>query len=335
MSAREAPFGIGVVGLGLMGRTHLKAWQAAGNDGLPCRVVAVADRNAGRLTGADPGGGNLRIWRKRRLFDPRRVRATTDPHELLADPAVQIVSICTHTDSHVELASAALRAGKHVLVEKPVDMHAGAVRALDRLAQRVGRRCMPAMCMRFWPGWDWLHARIVDGSFGRVKSATFQRLGSTPTWGRKFYGDFARSGGALLDLHIHDVDFVCWCFGMPRGVRATGSLEHVTACYRFADGPDHVIAEGAWDLAPAAGFGMRYLVNFERATADFDQARKHALVLHQARRSRPVKLPPGLGYDGEVRHLLDVVRGRTRDLRATLSEAADVLDLLARERRQL
>lgn len=333
-----------MIGLGFMGRTHIGAYQLAAEHLGSCELVAVCDSSRERLTGEAPAGGNLGAGVPGpRLFDPSRVRGYTEPDEFFADPRVGLVSVCTYTDTHVDLAMRALRAGKHVLVEKPVSMDSAEVRKLADAARASGKVCMPAMCVRFWPGWDWLRERILESrglasgpgsKFGRVLSASFQRMGSGPTWGATFYRDESRSGGALLDLHIHDADFVLWCFGKPVRVFAAGSAQHLTASYHFADGPNHVTAEGAWDLAPKAGFRMRYLVNFEHATADFDFARKPALLLHTADGSEEVALPPLSAYDLEVRHLIDVIE-RGGSLRATLEEAAQVAELLQAERESI
>lgn len=340
--ANSITLGVGVIGLGFMGRTHVGAYQAAARDLGACELVAVCDSSPDRLTGEPVAAGNLKTAANEpRLFDPSVVRGYTDPDRFFADPRLSIVSVCTYTDTHVDLAIRALRAGKHVLVEKPVSMKPDEIRRLSEVARSSGRRCMPAMCMRFWPGWDWLKERIAESArgepgsagagFGRVRSATFQRLGSGPTWGAPFYRDETRSGGALVDLHIHDADFISWCFGPPDGVVASGSSNHVTAMYQFAGGPTHVTAEGAWDLAPTAGFRMRYLVNFERATADFDLARKPVLIVHTEAGIEEVALSPLSGYDLEIRHFLDVI-ARGVAPRASLLEAAHVAELLLHER---
>jgi predicted dehydrogenase len=209
------------------------------------------------------------------------VRAYASAGELIADREIDLVSICTLTDSHVPLARAALEAGKHVLVEKPVALHAEPIRELNEIARRAGRICMPAMCMRFWPGWDWLKARIEDRAYGACVSATFQRLTSPPPWSLDFYADGARSGGAIVDLHVHDADFVRFCFGDPDAVSSagrvgdSGAIDHVTTLYRYerGNGPAHVVAEGGWDHAPGFPFTMRYAAIFERATASYDIAR--------------------------------------------------------------
>jgi predicted dehydrogenase len=163
----SAEIGVGVIGLGFMGRAHVGCYAAAARAGLPCKLVAVCDADEAKLTGDGPVSGNLETGAKaERLFDPREVRAYRRAEELLADPHVGLVSICTHTDYHVDLASRRCNAGKHVLVEKPVALRSADVRRLADAARSAKTLCMPAMCIRFWPGWDWLHARVKDGALG-------------------------------------------------------------------------------------------------------------------------------------------------------------------------
>lgn len=319
--------GVGVVGLGLMGRVHVEAYRAAG-----ARLVAVSDRNRERLSGRTDARGNLQSGGEATLFDPALVRASDDPCAVLDDPRVELVSICTPTESHVELAMQALAAGKHVLVEKPVSLDASAIERLERAAFDARRLCMPAMCMRFWPGWSWLRDAVRDRRYGAVRSASFQRCASRPSWGLEFYADPARSGGALFDLHVHDVDLVHWLFGAPDEVHASGTLDHVTTLYRFAHGPAHVAVEGGWDHADGFPFRMRYVIGFEHATAEFDSRRAAPLEIARNGRLDVVALEPGTGYDGEVRHALECVRAGRIDAAATLAEAAAVTRTLHAER---
>ncbi len=338
------PVGIGIIGLGFMGATHIRAYASAAKAGFECRLVAVADRNDERLRGRVSAAGNLGSGtggEEVPLFDAKDVQAFREPQELLKLDGIDLVSICTPTDSHVELAIAALRAGKHVLVEKPVALGASDIRRLAKVVHETGRLCMPAMCMRFWPGWDWLRERVRDGVFGRVLSATFQRLGSPPNWSSDFYNDTARSGGAMTDLHIHDADFILWCFGRPLEVVGTGSLAHVTTLYRFntTSGPKHVVAEGGQDHSAGFGFKMRFVVVFEQATVDWDLMRTPHLLLSRNGASEPVQdlCLEGAGYEGQAMHIVDAVRRdrSNHDLRATIDQAVDVAELLDAERRSI
>lgn len=322
---------VGVIGLGLMGRTHVEAYRAASRSGRACRLVAVADPNADRLTGRIDVAGNLQSAAgDEPLFDPRVVRASTDAQRVLDDPEVELVSICTPTDTHVDLARRAVRAGKHVLVEKPVALDPRSIDALADEVERAATICAPAMCMRFWPGWSWLRDAVRDERYGAVHSAVFQRCAGRPAWNAAFYGDRARSGGALHDLHVHDADLAHWLFGAPDEIVATGSHDHVTALYRYVRGPRHVALEGGWDHADGFPFRMRFVVAFERATAEFDLRREPKLEIARDGRVETPELESFTGYDGEVRAVLAAIA--TGDVRAlpTLREAAATARAIAR-----
>jgi predicted dehydrogenase len=326
---------IGVVGLGFMGRTHLAAWRAADAAGYRCEIAAVCDRADVIAAGGRMCQGNLESsGASGPLFDPASVKTFEKPEDLFADGGVDVVSLCTPTPTHVDLAIAALAAGKHVLVEKPVAIRSADADRLTDVALRARTNCMPAMCIRFWPGWDWLAARIRAGTFGAVRSAVFRRLGSRPGWSKGFYEDYAQSGGALFDLHVHDADFVRWSLGAPIRVNAAGSLDHVSTVYAFSKGAPHVIAEGGWDHANGFPFQMAFTVVFEQATADYDLRRTAKLIVARGGRVEEVALEETSGYDGEVRHLHDVITGKA-DLTATCGQAAALVRMLEAERKSL
>ena len=326
--------GVGVIGLGFMGRTHITAYKSAAEAGYACRVVAVCDRMEARLSGRVSATGNFETGGEDdQLFDPTRVRGYTDPEGLLEDPAVHLVSICTHTDTHVDLAVRALEAGKHVLVEKPLALTSTDARRVAEAARAAKTICMPAMCMRFWPAWAWLKRAIESGEYGSVRSATFHRLGSTPGW-TDFYADASRSGGALVDLHIHDADFIAWCFGRPRGVVSAGSTNHLTTIFRYEDVP-HVVAEGGWAQDPGFGFTMRFVVCFEHATADFDLGREDQLRLSRDGQAETVDVDTITGYDGQVRHLVDCITERRARADVTAEDAVLAIEILEAERESL
>lgn len=334
MSAGRA-LGVGVAGLGFMGRTHVAAYRSAAAAGFANRLVAVCDRHAERRAGGGGAAGNLDSGADQEaLFDPRQVRGYARFEELLADPEVELISICTPTDTHVDLAIAALEAGKHVLIEKPVALRAADVARLLAVAERAPGVCMPAMCIRFWPAYAHLRAAIADGRHGAVRSATFTRLCPPPSWSAHFYGDPARTGGALFDLHAHDADFVLACFGLPAAVTSAGTVEHLTTLYHYPNSPAHVVAEGGWDLAPSCDFRMRFTVTFEGATLDFDLARAPELALHRGAAREPIELDPANGYELEIRHLLSALAAH-RPPAVTLADAHLLTRLLEAEQASL
>ena len=133
-------------------------------------------------------------------------------------------------------------------------------------------------------------------------------LGAAPA-GAGCYADESLSGGAILDLHVHDVDFVLHCFGAPTAVTSRGGSSHVSTLYDAAAGPGHVLARGGWLRSPSFPFTMRYVVEFEQGVAEFDLARGIPLLLHDGDGTRAIETPAGSGYDHQaaavVRAVLD------------------------------
>lgn len=334
MTSTKPPIGIGVIGMGFMGQTHTRAYLAAAADGSPCVLRAVCDRDPDRRAGRVTAAGNIGpATPDEQLFDPASVSGYADADALLADDSVHLVSICTHTDTHVDLAIRALDAGKHVLVEKPV---AVTVREIDRLVDRASRSdrlCVPAMCIRHWPGWSGLRAMIASGEHGRVVHARFERLGAPPAWAGDFYADSARSGGAIFDLHVHDADFAMSLFGEPAEVSSIGDAHHIATQMRYPGGPA-VATEGGWLNDRSFPFRMGFVVEFERAVIAFDSSRDPVMTLHANGTATPIDLPDRTGYDEQARAVVRAVAtGEGLDRLPTVADALAVTRLIDAERR--
>ena len=323
------PIAVGVVGLGFMGRTHVEAFSRA--DG--CDVVAVADQDPARLTGDSGESGNFETGGGERLFDPAVVSTSEEAFELIDHPEVELVSITTPTPTHLRLARAVMASGRHLLVEKPVALDSVAIRALAAEARESGVLAMPAHCMRFWPAWVWMKARLDEGSYGRCVRASFLRRGAVPSWNQDFYRDETKSGGAIVDLHIHDTDFILHCFGTPAAVRSQGSRQYVTTHYEYSDGPE-VMAEGGWLDDPETEFRMTARFECERGTMTFDIGRDPEVVIELAdgeSESHPEASEGGTGYDGQVRALLDAIESGAEEPPVTLDDAAETARVLDAE----
>jgi len=333
VSTPPRTIGVGVIGFGVMGRAHAAAYERAQQAGAPCELRAICTRTP--ITPAGEAADNLSALAEELPFDPSTIRQYARVEDLLADPTIDALSICTHTDSHIPIARMALESGRHALVEKPVGLRAQPIRRLAAMAERTGLLCMPAMCMRFWPGWPWLREQILTGVFGPVRSATFHRLGTAPSWSRGFYGDPARSGGAMHDLHVHDVDFILWCFGRPVAVTTAGDRDRFTTLYHYAGGPVHVAADGGWTKVAGFPFRMRYLVEFDRAVVDFDLTRDPPLMLTERGSSSAVPLPGTSAYDAEVRHFVEVIARGDSTGHPSLEEAAAVTSVIEAEERSI
>lgn len=326
----DSHIGIGIIGLGHIGRVHARAVLRSRPDAR-CSLLGVCVPPGKHASLADHSSQDAL---------PESATVFTDPSNLFDDDRISLVIIATPTDSHVDLAIAAMKAGKHVLCEKPIALEASDVRRVAELAYTSRVLCIPAMCMRFAPAWSWLKEQVKSGAFGAVKSVTFQRVGPPPDWSPHFFADVRRSGGALFDLHIHDADAVYWLFGRPDEVYSTGTSAHVTTIYRYEatrgreNVPTHVVAEGGQDFAPGFAFRSRFSAAFEDASADYDLTRTPQLLLHQSGTTTTVPLAAGDMFDHQLAAALDAIRrGLANDeVTSSIDDAVAVTAMLEAEK---
>jgi predicted dehydrogenase len=322
---------IAVAGLGFMGVTHLRAYQRLRN----ARVVAVCDAVRLPVNGVLHGvNGNIKNSPDIHLGSG--VKIYHEFGELLADRDVAVVDLCTPTACHTGQAMAALKAGKHVLCEKPLAVNFAEAQKVLLAAVGCEKFLMPAMCMRFWPGWSWLKELVAEKTYGIVRAANFRRVTAKPAWGQSG----SHIGGALLDLHIHDTDFVNFLFGRPSSLfstgvtNAAGIVDHVVTQYFYPGGPA-VHAEGSWLLHE--GFNMSFTLYCERATVDFDLSRgSAALRLHEAgKKMRTMKLKKTDGYIEEIRYFVDCIARGKRPTIVTPQDGATALEICAAEAKSM
>jgi predicted dehydrogenase len=335
-AASEKPVNVAVAGLGFMGVTHLRAYLNHPR----ARVVAVCGRTRLPKNGVLAGvAGNIQKADAVHLGPAVRVRDRFE--DLLADSEVQLVDVCTPTPLHAGQVMALLQAGKHVLCEKPLARTAQSAREILSVAATAPGRLMPAMCMRFWPGWSGLKSVVTEQPFGRVLAAGFRRLSAMPDWNQAGTCAGARdSGGALFDLHIHDTDFVNYLFGRPAGVfssgvvGANGVVQQVVTQYHYPGGPA-VHAEGSWLLTQ--GFALTYTLQCERATLEFDLARGAGAlrVTEVGKPPRPIPCDGPDGYEQEIAYMLDCVAQNRPPQIVTGRDALAALEICEAEEQSL
>lgn len=144
--------------------------------------------------------------------------------KLFADPDVDIVYVATTHTQHHDVAIAAMRAGKHVMIEKPFTLNATQAREVVAVARESGRFCMEGMWMRMNPS---IRRAVEIAQSGRIGTITAVRADLSRLFpydpAHRLY-DLAIGGGALLDLGVYPATFVWLVLGRPDTVQALGSL---------------------------------------------------------------------------------------------------------------
>ena len=323
---------IAIVGFGFMGRMHYGNWKKIRG----AKVVAICDANLAQLTTVT--GGN--IAGSDSTTDFTGVDIYDDFAKMLAAGGFDVVDVTLPTPLHPDMTVAALRAGYHVLCEKPMALK---VRDCDRMlkaAEASGKTLLIAQCLRFWPEYVALRKLVLSGRCGRVVAADFFRASCAPDpkGAHGWFLDEKKSGGCLLDLHIHDADMIAWLFGKPKCVsawthlRADGVLNHAQLRYAY---PDKIVsATVSWAAARTLGFEASFRVTLEDATIVLDAKRPNPFMVYPST-GKPFapKVPKMGAYEAEQRYFLDLLAGRADTSILTARDARDSIALLEKAKR--
>jgi predicted dehydrogenase len=285
-----------------MGGVHLRNWQAV--DGVD--VVAVCDANP--ITGVAKQGN---IDASSDQLDLEGVAIHTDVAEMLASENLDVVSIALPTHLHKSISIQCLKAGVHVLCEKPMALNVADCDAMIAAASEAGKHLMVAHCIRFWPEYAWAKKAVDSGEYGSVIAADFSRLTDAPAWAAdSWLADPAKSGGIALDLHIHDLDFIQYLFGVPSGIHSVGT-RHVQTQVDYGDGRA-ITATASWAMPKSFGFQMAFKIMLEKAALVFDGT---ALKVYPSE-GEPFapEVAEGDGYKGEIEYFAGLLDGTNTEI---------------------
>jgi len=256
----EEKLGFGLIGAGAIAHFHARA---------------VAAARGGRLVG---------VVSRRRLTAESFARehgigfATDDTHALLAQPGLDAVCITTPSALHLEPALAAIRAGKHLMIEKPLDFTVEGTDHILSEAAKAGVRVGSIFQARFGDAARQLKAAVDAGRFGRmVLASCYVKWNRTADYYTGWKGKLSEDGGgAVINQAIHGIDLLQWFAGMPEEVFAwttrrvhtrIESEDTSVAALKFASGAFGTI-EASTALWP--GFSRRVEICGENGSAVMD-----------------------------------------------------------------
>lgn len=196
---------VAVIGLGSISEMHLKSYRRHPE----AELYAVCDINEERARAKAAEYGVEVVY--------------TDYRELLADKNIDAVSICTWNNTHAEISIAALEAGKHVLVEKPLAKSVEEALRMQDAVTRTGKILQIGFVRRYDANAQMLREFAANGEFGDIyyaKASAIRRLGNPGGW----FSDIERSGGGpLIDIGVHMIDLCWYMMGKPKPVSVSGN----------------------------------------------------------------------------------------------------------------
>ena len=262
---------VGIVGTGFMGRTHAAAWSHT-----PATIAGyISKRTASSEVLIEKYGG----------------KSYPDLAELLSD--VDIVDICSPTHLHYEMVLEAAAAGCDIICEKPIARTLAQAQEMITACTEAGVKFFVAHVVRFFPEYAAAKAKVQSGEIGqpaviRLTRGTFQPKKAIDNW----FLDFEKSGGMMLDLMIHDLDYARWVAGEVDTVFARNiqhshtdaTVDHGLVILQHTNGTiSHI--EGSWAY-PAPLFRTRLEIAGSNGWINYDSEETAAIGLHLHKHGR-------------------------------------------------
>ncbi|MBT2293395.1 Gfo/Idh/MocA family oxidoreductase [Paenibacillus albidus] len=300
---------VGLIGFGFMGRMHFDNYKRLAAEGAPINLVSICDLLIDKLKDSTALGN---IATSQDVCDLTQYHLYANIADMLENEELDIVDITLPTYLHADLTCSLLEKGLHVLCEKPVAGSSVDGWRMVQAAKQSGKTLMIGQCLRFWPAYEYLKECVEDGRYGAVTGGYFFRGSAAP---KGWLLDGSKSGGCILDMHIHDADMVHWLFGKPEKVSALGcnvipgsSYDTVSTHYIYPDGKV-LNAQADWTLEGDYGFSMTYRVNFERGNLVFENGR-----LKVNPNDEPgfiAELSQDMGYYRQIKYFIQAVYDQT------------------------
>lgn len=314
---------IAVLGAGFMGGTHARAYHE--RDDVEIAAIYARGRNRAEDLARELGS-----------------TFTDDLDRVLRDESIEAVDICLPTPAHRVTAEAALAAGKHVLLEKPLAMNVEDADALVAASDATDRVFMVAHVLRFWPEYVALKGVIDSGEIGKPISVNAVRRQPFPEWSALFKAA-DQTGGAIFDMLIHDYDAINWLLGGPQSVVAngirnprSGGLDQAQVLIGYDGGTG--VADGGMIQPESYPFTSRLEVLCARGAIEYHfQAGGRSFEVGESTNRLTVYRKDGDpellhvdqtdGYANEVGYFIESIRTRTVAERATPRDARIALQV--------
>lgn len=287
---------VGLVGVGGISGAHIPVWEEMEN----AELIAICD------------------IRTERMEKYPQKRHYTDFDEMLEKEQFDIIDICLPTYLHADFAVKAMEKGINVITEKPISLKKEDVERVYSTAKKNNVKFMVAQVLRFWPEYVLLKEIYDTKKYGRLLSGSMIRLGGMPKWSWDgWMSDEKRSGLVPFDLHIHDLDFMVYAFGMPKVTYQYRSKlpnqNYICLNYDFGDFSIH--SEASW-YAPDYPFKAEFRFQFEDAIVSNENGKMIIMkndntVIDLSQEAEGdtgnINLPKSNAYANEIHYFADCV----------------------------
>lgn len=309
---------VAIVGVGGMGGNHFNIYKKMDN----VELIAACD---------------VRIDMLKEKAEGMDINLYADFDEMLKCEKPDIIDISTPTHLHCEYSLKALESGANVICEKPLSLSSEESKKVLETAKKCNKLFMVAHVVRFMNAYIYLKGVIDSNKYGKMLRLDMKRISGVPTWSHEDWMlDKNKSGHVVLDLMIHDIDFMQYVFGMPKDICGAhyemNNMSNYAAATYFYDGFS-VSAEAGWYKYDIP-FDASYRAIFENGCVEcrdgklLDNSQEISLDKADEIEDTGINLSNVDGYDAEIAYFIECVKNNTQPSVVTPESSADSIKLV-------
>lgn len=310
---------VGILGFGFMGRTHFLRYSQLDN----ASVISVADRELERQKAEFLPEGNLDLGLG--TLDLNDVTIYSAAEDLIQDASVDVVDVCLPTFLHKQYVIQALQHGKHVICEKPLALNSADAQEMIQAARTNRRSLFVAQVIRFWPEYCYLYEMVHQKKYGQLLYLNMYRRTAEAAWTWEDWNKDPLKSGGIIDIRIHELDFVHFLLGMPDTIYASAlqSRNIIRSQYRYPNGTI-VSLEHNRILPPVINFEDGFEAVFEGALLRYCGQNSPKLCLYLKSEGSQPECPQlsGDAYLEELRYFIQCIEKDESCLESASPEGA-------------
>ena len=300
-----------IIGFGGLGKIHFNSIKEVSERTGGVKLVAICDVDKNSFESqieTNLGSSDVNL-------DLSTYNLYNDAKEMLDKEELDFVITALPTYLHEKIAVMAMEKGLHVFSEKPMALTLEQCENMIKASKENNVKLMIGQCLRFSAKYLFVKNLIDNKKYGKVVKAEFTRISPFPAWSwENWMIDHEKSGGAAIDLHVHDVDFINFAFGLPNAVTSVATNhktkhESINTVYHYDD--MLVTAIGDWGMPGKYPFAPGYTVRFEKATVKMTAT--EITIYHEDGETEIADIPQISAYAEEMVYFVNSIKENTEN----------------------
>ncbi len=305
---------VGIAGAGFMGETHANCYTKLADT----ELYALAEKNPDKCKSFQNKFSTSKIY--------------DDVYEMIDDDEIEVIDICLPTPLHAPVAIYALGKNKNVILEKPIALNLKDAESIKKAAEAGKGKFMVAQVLRFWPEYITIRNVVKENMKNEpIKEVYAARFNELPLWSEgTWIMSEEKSGGLIIDLMIHDIDFILWNFGKVKQVFGSAIYNEknfaiqVMASLKLESGTTAYI-EGGYLNPTGAGLTTQMRIYGANSLLEMYPGNKSLKLTQANNAAREISVSGNDGYFEEIKYFIGCIKQNKNPETVTIDDTIDSL----------